>query len=177
MYERYTVPARRAVFFAVWYARLEETQAVDSVHLLKGLMYQEDFRANTIFSLREHFPLYSSYPCKFATGQEVPKRPPVLTNDAKSAVYWTALEADALRDYWINTEHMLLGILAVPGCPAAQYLAKTGLTQKDARRLVMENKASQPDYGPVPRLWKVQSSVEHWILRWPMRIRRLRQRV
>src|SRR2546423_907325 len=96
-------------------------------------MYDEDSRANTIFSLREHFPLYCGCPCKFATTEEVPKTKPTITDDVKRILARTAWEADAMRDYWIETEHLLLGIMAERDCLAAQYLAAMGLTLKDAR--------------------------------------------
>jgi Clp amino terminal domain, pathogenicity island component len=168
VYERYADPARRAIFFSLWYSRLGESPAADSVHLLKGLMYDETFRANTMFRLREHFVLHCSCPSKFATCEEVPEIKPVLADDVKRILARTGWEADALRDYWIDTEHFVLGILAEPSCRAAQYLAKAGLTLNDSRCAVVENKISRPDYGPVPDLWSVQSPWERLMFKWRM---------
>jgi len=167
MYERYTESARRAIFFAVWNARLDETAHIDSVHLLKGVMHDDDSRANTLFQLREHFPLYCSCPSKFATSKDVPQRETLLTNEAKRILRSTAWEADMMGDYWIDTEHQLLGILKEPASVAAEYLAKTGLTLKDARRRVIENKPSRPDYGPTPP--NQRSPLENLIHQWRMR--------
>jgi ATP-dependent Clp protease ATP-binding subunit ClpA len=169
MWERMAEPARRATFFALWYARIAECAKTDSVDLLKGLMYEEAFRANTIFGLREHFPHRCNCPCKFVTSEEVPKYTPALTDDFKRILARTAAEADAMRDYWIDTEHLLLGIMAEQGCPAAQYLAKAGLTLKTARRAVIENQSSRPDYGPVPQMWSIQSPWERLVGKWRMR--------
>jgi ATP-dependent Clp protease ATP-binding subunit ClpA len=169
MYERYTQPARRAIFFAVWYARLAETAHIESVHLLKGLMHDDDSRANTLFQLREYFPLYNGRPSKFATSKDVPERETLLTNEVKRIVRNAAWETDLMGDYWIDTEHLLVGILKEPASVAAQYLAKTGLTLKDARRRVMDSKPSRPDYGPVPPSWMQRSPVENFIYKWRMR--------
>ncbi len=48
-------------------------------------------------------------------------------------------------DYWIDTEHLLLGILRVPACRAARYLAMTGLTLAAARKTIEDNKPSRPE--------------------------------
>lgn len=68
-------------------------------------------------------------------------------DDRKRIVARAAPEANAMRDYWIDTEHLPLGILAEPACLAAQHLGKTGITLESARRIVMENKHSRPDSG------------------------------
>jgi len=169
VYERYADPARRAIFFSVVYSVLSESPAVDSVYLLRGLMHDDNSRANTLFCLREHFPLYSGCPYKFASYEEAPKPEPALTNDAKRILARTAWEADTMRDYWIDTEHLLLGIMAESKCLAAKYLSEAGLNLKGARRTVIENKSSRPDYGPVPESWNLQSPWERWILKRRMR--------
>jgi len=158
-----------ALWYAICYSRLGECLAADSVHLLRGLVYDENCRANTIFNLREHFPLYCSCPSRFATPEEVPKTKPAFTDDMKRILARTAWEADAMRDYWIETEHLLLGIMAERRCLAAQYLATTGLTLKDARRRVMENKPSRPDYGPVSQWWRLSSPWDNLVFKWRMR--------
>src|SRR5262249_17736948 len=149
MYERYAPPARYAVFYANWEAKLGETLTIDSIHLLKDLMYKEDFRSNVLFQLREYFPLYRSCPVRFGINEEVPDTKPALANEAKRILAHTAEQAGILHDYWIDTEHLLLGILAERECTAAQFLLRTGLTLKDARQRITDNKGSRPNYGPV----------------------------
>jgi hypothetical protein len=103
VYERCTELARRAIFFAVVYSRFRESPKVDSEDLLRGLMHDEGSRVNTIFQLRERFPLHCGCPQKFATYEEAPAPEPALTNDVKRILARSAQEADALRDYWIDT--------------------------------------------------------------------------
>jgi ATP-dependent Clp protease ATP-binding subunit ClpC len=169
VFERYTEPARRAIFFSLWHARLGEEAAIDSVHLLRGLTQEENSRANTIFQLREQFPIQGDRPSRFATHEDVPKPDLPLNPEAKRILARTAWEANAMRDYWIDNEHLLLGVLAEPRCQAAQYLAKAGLSLKHARRAIIENKSSRPDYGPVPELWSVQSPWDRLVFKWRMR--------
>jgi ATP-dependent Clp protease ATP-binding subunit ClpA len=129
-------------------------------------MWDDDSRGNTIFRLREHFPLYRGDPHKFASPKDVPNPTLALDNACKRILARTAMEAGTLNDYWIDTEHLLLGILAEPACDAAEYLSRAGLTLKTACRMVMENKPSRPDYGPVPLSAQVQSPLEKLIAKW-----------
>jgi hypothetical protein len=61
-----------------------------------------------------------------------------------------------MGDYWIDTEHILLGIMRVPISTAAAYLARTGLTVDGARIAILNKKASRPDYGPVTGWWRAK---------------------
>jgi ATP-dependent Clp protease ATP-binding subunit ClpA len=163
MFERCTDPAKRAIYFAIVFSHLSEAPAVDSCYLLLGLMRDDESRANTGFALREHFPLYCVCPCKFATYQAAPKRKPILAHDAKLILARARMEANVLRDYWIDTEHLLLGILGERSCVAAQYLSKAGLELRAARRVVVENKSARPEYGPVSLWWRLGSPLE-WLM-------------
>lgn len=160
---------RRAIFYARAVATLNGSATIDSVHLLLGLMWGSDSRAHELFHLREAFPLYRGCPWKFASLEAAPQSNPQLTDDAKRILARTQWEADAARDYWIDTEHMLLGILGEKTCPAAQYLTSANLTLKSARRVTAENKASRPDYGPVSLWWGLQSPIERLLFKWRSR--------
>src|SRR5712672_3212600 len=120
MFERYTESARRAIFYARAVAVLNEASTIDSVHLLCGLMWGEDSRAQVLFGLREIFPLYRGCPHKSGNLKPVTTvQGPPLSDEGKKVVARAAPEANAMRDYWIDTEHLVLGILAEPACPAA----------------------------------------------------------
>jgi ATP-dependent Clp protease ATP-binding subunit ClpA len=166
MFERYTEQARRAIFFARAVTLLNGASAIDSSHLLYGLMWEDASRAQKVFGLREVFPLYKGSPHLFIEKEKLKAAEgPPLTEDSKKILARAAMEADGLRDYWIDTEHMLLGILAEPNCTAARNLVKAGITLKSARRVVVTNKSSRPDYGPVP--YPQQASPLEWMIsRW-----------
>jgi len=55
------------------------------------------------------FPLYHGCPWRFASLEAAPQSNPQLTVDAKQILRRTHWEADFARDYWIDTEHLLLG--------------------------------------------------------------------
>ena len=147
VYERYSEPARKAIYYATLLARADEAAYIDSVHLLKGIMLGDESRADTLFHLREHFPLCDGSPSKFAWPEGVPARETVVADGMKRILDSTAQEADLLGHSWIDTEHFVLGILKEGGSVAADYLGRTSLTLKEARRIVKENKQSQPGAG------------------------------
>jgi len=150
---RYTDPAKRAIFFARAVALLNEASAISADHLLSGLIWEESSRAQTIFRLREYFPLYSGCPWKIAHLPDV--QGPPLARESQRILASATLEAARLADYWIDTEHFLLGILRESSCTAAGTLAKTGLNLEKARRAVKEGMPSRPNYGPAPLWWRL----------------------
>jgi ATP-dependent Clp protease ATP-binding subunit ClpA len=154
---------RHAIFYARAVATLNDSPVIDSVHLLYGLMWKSESRAQVLFRLREIFPLHGGYPWKFTSLEAAPQNNPLLTDDAKRILARTQMEANVLRDYWIDTEHLLLGILGERSCVAAQYLSKAGLELRAARRVVVENKSARPEYGPVSLWWRMRSPLE-WMM-------------
>jgi ATP-dependent Clp protease ATP-binding subunit ClpA len=156
MFERYAEPARRAIFFACARTIFSDRPEITSVDLLASLLWENNSRAQTLFNLRDYFPLYCGCPRKVTTLPQGPSGPP-LDRDSKQILAWTAIEATQLRDYWIDTEHLLLGIIRTQACTASSYLEMIGLTLRGCRKTIRDNKQSRPGYGPVPRLWWLMS--------------------
>jgi ATP-dependent Clp protease ATP-binding subunit ClpC len=165
MFERYTESARRAIFFARYMTVMNDAVGIDPSHLLYGVMWDENSRGQVLFGLREIFPIYRCRPYKCADYEQVKAVNPPLTDESKKALVRARMEADAMRDYWIDTEHLLLGILAEPTSMAARHLTKAELTLNDARRMVMENKSSRPDYMATVAS---QSLLKRALLKWRM---------
>jgi ATP-dependent Clp protease ATP-binding subunit ClpA len=158
MFERYTDCAKHAIFYARVLAVVSDRSEITTVNLLCGLLCSSDSRIETIFQLRERFLLYNGCPCKY---EKLPQ-PAVeskLSAASRQALAWAAIEANELRDYWIDAEHLLLGILRVRECDAANYLMRTGLTLAKARRSIKQNRHSRPVYGPVPLWWRIKNYV------------------
>lgn len=155
MFNRYTNTARRAIFFAWMVGFASDREPITSVDLLAGLLWDDDSRGQFLFRLREYFPLYDGRPWKYAKLPER-NRAPVLHRDGKLILAHTAAEAARLGDYWIDTEHLLLGILRVPDSTAARYLKMAGLNRDVVCETIRRNKSSRPDYGPAPRFWTIR---------------------
>jgi ATP-dependent Clp protease ATP-binding subunit ClpA len=117
MFERCTESARRAVYFAHHLAVVSDSPEITSVDLLCSLLFDGNSRVQAIFQLRDQFPLYNGRPCKYEKAPN-PTVLPQLTGQSKHILNWARVEANELRDYWIDTEHVLLGILRVRQCDA-----------------------------------------------------------
>jgi ATP-dependent Clp protease ATP-binding subunit ClpC len=151
MFNRYTDECKRAIFFAQQIALHEGVTAINSSHLLLGLLREVDSRANSIFRLRELLPAEVAHLVALRKQQLVKGTIP-LSTDGKRVVAYTAREANHLRDYWIDTEHLVLGILRENENPAAARLRAIGLDIERSRQSVIENKSSRPA-RPNPVLW------------------------
>ena len=156
MFERCTESARRAIYYAHFFAVVSDRPEITSVDLLCSLLYGSDSRVQAIFQLRDHFPLYSGCPGKYEKAPK-PTVLPQLTPESKQILAWARVDANELRDYWIDTEHVLLGILRVRQCDAAKFLTRAGLALADARRSIKQNRHSRPPYGPSPLWWRIKN--------------------
>ncbi len=131
MFARFTVPARRVIFFARYYASqfrnaMIETDAIESEHLLLGLI-REDKGLSTRF-LRIHAPverIRKEIEARIATRQpgvstsvDLP-----LSHECMRMLNYAAKEADRLRHHDIGTPHLLLGILSEETSLALSILA------------------------------------------------------
>lgn len=135
MFERYTESARRVIFFARYEASMFGSTAIESEHMLLGLV-------------RESGPLIKSLSSPQTTEtirREVEKRCPVkekistsidlpLSDEGKRALAYAAEEAERLRHSWIGPIHLLLGLLREEKCGAAVILMNLGLDTATVRR-------------------------------------------
>jgi len=160
MFERYTDECKRAIYFAQQIALSEGAAAINSIHLLLGLLMEVKYRANNIFRLREQLQAESTQVVAFEMLKVVKGTIP-LSTDGKRVVAYAGREANRLRDYWIDTEHIVLGILREGDNAAAGRLRAIGLDLETSRQWVVENKGSRPArLNPV--LW--------WVRRRPLGI-------
>ena len=173
MFQRYTDETRRAIYFAAQLALYEGAEVIDSTSLLRGLLTDAESRANSIFHLCQLFPEDAAKQstlkgqqvnneCKLTlkqtSRQSAFKKKNVAPNmiglggDGKRILAYTAREANRLRDYWIETEHLVLGILRERENAAAVKLGAAGLDLERSRQRVIESKGSRPR-RPDPVLW------------------------
>jgi quinol monooxygenase YgiN len=130
MFERYTEPARRVLFFARYEASQLGSTSIATEHLLLGLLREGKGPASRIFdragvdAVAVHVEIVDAAADrpKLATSVEIPIAP-----DAKRVLQHAADEADGLRHPHIGTEHLLLGLLREPESPAGAILTRAGL--------------------------------------------------
>ncbi len=107
-------------------------------------MWRKGSQAQVLFRLRENLPHYRGERFNAtALRTTIKGKNPQLTDDAKKILAWTAIEAEAMNDYWIDTDHLLLGILCEPRSLAAQHLSQVGITLKNVRAVVIRHGRSR----------------------------------
>ena len=124
MFERYTEKARRMIFFARFEASQYGAPAIDTEHLLLGLL-REDYRTakhllpdlKPTEHFREQIESQITRGERFSTSVELP-----LSEDSKQALKLAAKESDRWGHGHIGIEHLLLGLLQVPSGVAAKVL-------------------------------------------------------
>ena len=113
MFERYTEPARRVIFFARYEASEFGSATIESEHLLLGLL-REDVKglqrflpnSTSIESIRWQIKAQVPVHEKTSTSIDIP-----LSDECKRILSNTAEESTELGHSHIDTSHLLLGIL------------------------------------------------------------------
>ena len=134
--ERYTDPTRLALEFAGEEALLRGATEISVADLLAGLMMEEGSRAERVGKLKTN-----AFYLRWLAG--LPALPALahdggdpnsigLDFEARRALAFAVLEADRDREYWIDSDHVLRGLLRFPN-KADFALLKTELSLDSAR--------------------------------------------
>jgi len=174
MFERSTDEAKKAIYYVAKSAMHQNATVIDSTHLLLGLVTDDESRTKRIFGLRERLPDEASQQSEFnkqhnewklvieqTPSQSVDKKKTPFPNaipmstDGKRILAYAAREANGLGDYWIDSEHRVLGILREGDNAAAGRLRSVGLDLETSRQRVIGNQGSRPPM-PDPLLFWVR---------------------
>ena len=139
MFERYTEPARRLLFFSRYEASVHGSLFIETEHLLLGLMRE---LKGPLAHLLSQLPLNQ---LRADIASRIPVRPQVPTSvelpfsaAAKRVLQFAAEESDQLRHGHIGTEHLLLALLRDEGTVAGSILVAHGLRLPDLRNQIAE---------------------------------------
>ncbi len=137
--ERYTRASEEAIHHAQEEAQRRGETVIDVSDLLAGLSLDEDTRAERVGSLKANAfylrwlvglpPLPSQFPSVGAGFQSAQFK---LSQEAQRALLFAVAEADRDREYWIDSDHLLRGLLRFPN-KADFALLKTEVTLSEAR--------------------------------------------
>ena len=129
MFERYTEKARRVIFFARYEASQYGSPYIETEHLLLGIMREDRAlvkqflgQSNAESEIRAEIEKHIPPRERISTSVEVP-----LTSDSIKVLHFAAEEAERLAQRYVETEHLLLGILRLEGSLAGQILRGRGL--------------------------------------------------
>jgi ATP-dependent Clp protease ATP-binding subunit ClpC len=118
MFERYTEQARRAIFFARYEAVFQPAREISTSHILICLTRDAGSRADVVGSLNMNtvqlrsalgIPYPVNAPVLLASEQNIP-----LNDNSKKVLAYAAEEAYFDDEYWIDTDHLLRGLLRFP---------------------------------------------------------------
>jgi hypothetical protein len=160
MFERYTEPARRALFFARYELSAIGGTTIETEHLLLGLLKVNDpVLAHLLETASVNADaLRQQIYARVVPGSPVPQSVEIpFSTDAKQVLEYTAEEATRLLHHHIGTEHLLLGLLRHERGLAWQILSQSELklpTIRDA--LVMHVSATTT---PPPDVLKMLAGV------------------
>jgi ATP-dependent Clp protease ATP-binding subunit ClpC len=149
MFEKYTEPARRSVFFARYEASQLGSRQIEPAHLLLGILREspelrrdwlgggrgvEELRS----ALEKQLPRSGE---KIATSVDLP-----MSNACKRVLAYSADEAERLAHHDIDVSHLFLGLLRENG-PAAEALSERGVTLEAARSQMLAHPFAPGGHG------------------------------
>ena len=151
MFERYTEPARRLLFFARYEASQFGSRVIDTEHVLLGLIRTEKGIAGRVLAdcgvslerLREEIEPLNTGAEKISTGVEMP-----FSDSTRRVLLFAEEEANRLRHRHIGTEHLLLALVRHRDSQAGTILARHGLNVDDLRERVSGLVAAPPAVVP-----------------------------
>jgi ATP-dependent Clp protease ATP-binding subunit ClpA len=136
LFERYTEPARRTIFFARYEPNHFGTKEIDSEHLLLGLLREYPRLAERLHSrdasaseIRKEIEKRKPPGPKTPTSVDLP-----LSKESKRALAFAADEAHRRKHQQIGNEHLLVGLLREEKCLAAELLRARGVDLEEARK-------------------------------------------
>ena len=157
--ERYTGDTLSALNSAKLEAQSRGAAAISVSDLLSGLIGQENSRAERVGCLKANaFYLrwltgLPALPREQAAARDIQPdwhlaTPPEMQPEAKRALAFAVFEADHDREYWIDSDHLLRGLLSFPN-QADFALLKTELSLNVAReRSRRDREDFLPDQNP-----------------------------
>ena len=135
MFERYTEKARRIVFFARYEASEFGSSAIETEHLLLGILREDKALvhrflppSDSVVSIRQRIRALTPSRQKISTSVDLP-----LSHESKRVLAYSAEEAEKLTHGHIGPEHLLLGLLREEKSLAANLLQERGLTIEKVR--------------------------------------------
>ncbi|MBL8149814.1 MAG: ATP-dependent Clp protease ATP-binding subunit, partial [Blastocatellia bacterium] len=144
MFERYTEKARRVIFFARYEASQFGAPAIESEHILLGLVREDKGLTNRFFrnsqttveSIRKEIEGRTILRERVSTSVDLP-----LSPETKRILAYAAEESERLQHRHIGTEHLLLGLLREEKSIAAEILHERGLRLNAIRDELMRSLA------------------------------------
>ncbi|HRG51469.1 MAG TPA: ATP-dependent chaperone ClpB [Bacteroidia bacterium] len=135
----FTIKSQEAIQQAIQIATVNEQQAIENAHILKGILEVDEnvtpfilkkLNVNTNLFIATLDKILESYP-KVSGGQ------PYLSSNANQAISKASTYLKEFGDEYVSIEHLLLSILATKDT-VSQLLKDNGVTEKDLKAAIAE---------------------------------------
>jgi Clp amino terminal domain, pathogenicity island component/UvrB/uvrC motif len=149
MFERFTNQSRRVVVLAQEEARLLNHNYIGTEHLLLGLLHEgRGAAARALATMEVTLPAArEQVVAVIGRGQAQPSGHIPFTPRAKKSLELSLREALQLRDGYIGTGHLLLGLIHQGDNMALKVLGQLGADLKDLRARVTRELRDNPEAG------------------------------
>jgi ATP-dependent Clp protease ATP-binding subunit ClpC len=139
MFERYTEPARRAIFFARYEASQFNCSQLQTEHLLLGLLRGDQAPVTKLLAPQTRIEqLRHSIRDRDNIGPKTPMSVDLpLSHECERVLAYGAEECERLHHKQIGPEHLLLGLLREEKSVAARLLRGQGITLESVRKQVL----------------------------------------
>jgi Clp amino terminal domain, pathogenicity island component len=139
MFETYNEKARRAMFFARYEASKLDSRAIESEHLLLGILREGE---GTVREILRHFQVRPDeirreiegdrvFIERISSTAELP-----LSEESKKILAYASDEVEGLPHAHVGCAHLLIGILRVEGSMAMRVLAQHGFDVDTVREVL-----------------------------------------
>jgi ATP-dependent Clp protease ATP-binding subunit ClpB len=138
-FNNFTIKSQEAVQKAMEIATAQQNQAIETSHLLKGMLTVDEnvipyllkkLNVNLDVFIPALDQILSSYP-KVSGGEQY------LSNDTSKALQKATALSQELKDEFVSLEHLLLGILSVNDS-TSRLLKEHGVTEKDLKTAISQ---------------------------------------
>jgi len=145
MFEKYSEKTSRAIFFSRREAGESGATAIDTVHLLLGLLREDEARFKRLTGMPDLSTMVRArLEARLRKQYRVPESVDIpIANEYKEVLLQAADEASMSSSADIETHHFLLAILRMKECLAANILMNIGLTYDSLRDAI----ADEPQRG------------------------------
>ena len=145
MFERYTEQARRVIFFSRYEASTFGSESIETEHILLGLLREDQLLRNRLQhqgreQIRKSVDAHTPARGRISTSVDLP-----ISDEVKRALAYANQESLALHHRFIEPGHLILGLLRLEKCYAADLLLEHGIDYKSYREVV-----STMPLSPVP---------------------------
>ncbi|MCD0489458.1 ATP-dependent chaperone ClpB [Pedobacter sp. MC2016-14] len=138
-FNNFTIKAQEAIQQASEIAQGNQHQAIETAHLLKGLLtVDENVVSYVLKKLNVHLnTLNQNLDIQIAKFPKVSGSNVYLSSGANSAIQKAQAYLKEFKDEFVSVEHLLLGLLAVND-QTSKLLKEQGVTEKDLKKAITE---------------------------------------